>query len=129
MNSSNGMSFEYTATAYPPVKTGKLKALAVTSTKHSFVAPEVPTMTEAGLPGYEMSSWQARFAPAGTPKEIVARLHSETARALKTPEVAKRIQELGLDAGGMPPEEPAALIRRDIPRLGKIVRDSGAKVD
>ncbi|MBI3374828.1 MAG: tripartite tricarboxylate transporter substrate binding protein [Betaproteobacteria bacterium] len=123
------MSFENMTTAYPPVKNGRLKALAVTTLKRSFVAPEVPTMAEAGLPGYEISSWQALFAPAGTRKDIVARLYSEVVKALKAPDVAKRIQELGLDAGGMPPEELAALIRNDIPRLGKIVRDSGAKVD
>jgi tripartite-type tricarboxylate transporter receptor subunit TctC len=69
------------------------------------------------------------FAPAGTPKDIVARLYAETAKALKAPDVAKRLQDLGLDAGGMPPEELAALIRDEIPRLGKIVRESGAKVD
>jgi tripartite-type tricarboxylate transporter receptor subunit TctC len=63
------------------------------------------------------------------PKEIIARLHAETARALKAPDIAKRLEDLGLDAGGMAPEELAALIRRDIPRLGKVVRDSGAKID
>ena len=123
------MSFENMTTAYPPVKGGKLKALAVTSSKRSFVAPEVPTMAEAGLPGYDISSWQAMFAPAGLPKEIHARLYAETAKALKAPDVVKRLQELGLEAGGMPPEELAALIRADIPKLGKVVRDSGAKVD
>jgi tripartite-type tricarboxylate transporter receptor subunit TctC len=123
------MSFENITTAYPTAKSGKLKALAVTSSKRSFMAPDVPTMAEAGLPGYDISSWQALFAPAGTPRDIVARLHAEATKALKAPDVAKRIQELGLDAGGMPPEELAALIRSDIPRLGKIVRDSGAIVD
>jgi tripartite-type tricarboxylate transporter receptor subunit TctC len=123
------MSFENLTTAFPPAKSGKLKALAVTTAKRSFVAPDVPTMAEAGLAGYEISSWQAMFAPAGTPKDIVARLYAETAKALKAPDVVKRLQDLGLDAGGMPPEELAALIRSDIPRLGKIVRDSGARVD
>jgi tripartite-type tricarboxylate transporter receptor subunit TctC len=123
------MSFENITTAYPPVKQGRLKALAVTTRKRSFVAPDVPTMEEAGLPGYDITSWQALFAPAGTPKEIIARLHAETAKALKAPDVAKRLEELGLDAGGITPEELAAIIRSDIPRLGKIVRDSGAKVD
>jgi tripartite-type tricarboxylate transporter receptor subunit TctC len=123
------MSFENITTAYPPVKQGRLKALAVTTQKRSFVAPDVPTMQEAGLAGYDITSWQALFAPAGTPKEIIARLHAETAKALKSPDVAKRLEDLGLDAGGMPPEELGALIRVDIPRLGKVVRDSGAKVD
>jgi tripartite-type tricarboxylate transporter receptor subunit TctC len=123
------MSFENMTTAYPPAKGGKLKALAVTTSKRSFVAPDVPTMAESGLAGYEISSWQAMFAPAGVPREIIARLYAETAKALKSPDVAKRLQELGLDAGGMPPEELGALIRSEIPRLGKIVRDSGAKID
>ena len=123
------MSFENLTTAYPPAKSGKLKALAVTSAKRSFVAPDVPTMQEAGLAGYNISSWQAMFAPAGLPKEIQERLYAETAKALRSAEVLQRLQDLGLDAGGMRPEELAALIRADIPRLGKIVRDSGAKGD
>ena len=123
------MSFENLTTAYPPAKQGRLKALAVTSAKRSFLAPEVPTMQEAGLAGYDISSWQAMFAPAGLPKDIHERIYAETVKALRAPDVAKRMQDLGLDAGGMPPEELAATIRNDIPRLGKIVRDSGAKVD
>ncbi|MSQ62233.1 MAG: tripartite tricarboxylate transporter substrate binding protein [Betaproteobacteria bacterium] len=123
------MSFENITTAYPPVKQGRLKALAVTTQKRSFVAPDVPTMQEAGLAGYDITSWQALFAPAGVPKEIIARLHAETAKALKAPDVAKRLEDLGLDAGGMSPEELGALVRSDIPRLGKVVRDSGARID
>lgn len=123
------MSFENMTTAFPPAKAGKLKALAVTSGKRSFAAPDVPTMQEAGLAGYDISSWQAMFAPAGLPKDIHERLYAETAKALRSPDVAKRLQDLGLDAGGMRPEELAALIQADIPKLGKIVRDSGAKVD
>lgn len=123
------MSFENLTTAYPPAKQGKLKALAVTSAKRSFLAPEVPTMQEAGLAGYDISSWQALFAPAGLPKDILERLYAETAKALKAPDVAKRLQDLGLDAGGMRPEELTAQIRADIPKLAKVVKDSGAKVD
>ena len=123
------LSFENITTAYPQVKAGKLKALAVTSSKRSFVAPEVPTMAEAGLAGYDISSWQAMYAPGGTPKEIVARLHAETAKILRAPENAKKLQDLGLEPGGMAPEELTALMRAEIPRLGKVVRASGAKVD
>ncbi len=123
------MSFENITTAYPPVAQGRLKALAVTTGKRSFVAPDVPTMAEAGLAGYDITSWQALFAPAGVPKEIITRLHAETAKALKAPDVAKRLQDLGLDAGGIAPEELSAIIRSDIPRLGKVVRDSGARID
>ena len=86
-------------------------------------------MAEAGLAGYDISSWQALFAPAGVPKAIVDRLYTEAAKALRAPDVTNRLQELGLDGGGMPPQELAALIRSEIPKLGKVVRDSGAKVD
>jgi tripartite-type tricarboxylate transporter receptor subunit TctC len=123
------MSFENLTTAYPPAKQGKLKALAVTSAKRSFLAPDVPTLAEAGLAGYDISSWQAMFAPAGLPKDIHERIYAETAKALKAPDVAKRLQDLGLDAGGMRPEELSALIKADIPKLAKVVKDSGAKVD
>jgi tripartite-type tricarboxylate transporter receptor subunit TctC len=123
------MSFENLTTAYPPVKQGRLKALAVTTAKRSFIAPDVPTLQEAGLSGYDITSWQALFAPAGVPKEIIARLHAETAKALKAPDIAKKLEDLGLDAGGMTPEELGALVRSDIPRLGKVVHDSGAKID
>src|SRR4051812_19314210 len=77
-----GLSFENITTAYPPAKAGRLKALAVTSAKRSFVAPEVPTLAESGLAGYDISSWQAMFAPAGTPKDIVTRLHGEVVKIL-----------------------------------------------
>jgi tripartite-type tricarboxylate transporter receptor subunit TctC len=123
------LSFENITTAYPQVKGGRLKALAVTSSKRSFVAPDVPTMAEAGLSGYDLSSWQAMYAPAGTPREIVARLHAETAKILRSLENQKKLSELGLDAGGMSPDELLAVMRTDIPRLGKVVRESGAKVD
>jgi len=123
------LSFENITTAYPPAKAGRLKSLAVTSSKRSFVAPDVPTMAEAGLAGYDISSWQAMYAPAGTPREIVARLHAETAKVLRAPENQKKLSDLGLDAGGMSPDELLALMRSDIPRLGKVVRESGAKVD
>ena len=123
------MSFENITTAYPPAKAGKLKPLAVTTSKRSFAAPEVPTMQEAGLAGYDISSWQAMFAPAGLPKEIQERIYAETVKALRSPDVAKKLHDLGLDPGGMRPEELSALIRAEIPKLGKIVRDSGAKVD
>jgi tripartite-type tricarboxylate transporter receptor subunit TctC len=123
------LSFENITTAYPQVKGGRLKALAVTSSKRSFVAPEVPTMAEAGLTGYDISSWQGMYAPAGTPREVVSRLHAETVKLLRSPENQRKLSELGLEAGGMAPEALAALMRSDIPRLGKVVRESGAKVD
>ena len=124
-----GISFENITTAYPPAKAGRLKALAVTSAKRSFVAPEVPTLAESGLADFDISSWQAMFAPAGTPAEIVARLHDEVVKVLRTPENRKKLMDVGLDPGGMPPAELAALSREQIPSLGRIVRQSGARID
>lgn len=117
------------ATALPHMKAGKLRALAVTTATRSAAAPDVPTFAESGLPGYELSSWQAVFAPAGTPPAIIERLHTEMARILKTPEMQKRFSELGLDPSGMPPQELAAMVKADVPRLGKVVKDSGARAD
>jgi tripartite-type tricarboxylate transporter receptor subunit TctC len=111
------------------IKAGKLRALAVTTAQRSSVAPDVPTMAESGLAGYELSSWQAVFAPAGTPKPIIDRLYTEIGKILKMPDVVKRLNDLGLDISGMPPAELAALIKADVPRLGKVVKDSGAKAD
>lgn len=117
------------ATALPHIKSGRLRALAVTTTQRSGVAPDVPTMAEQGLAGYELSSWQAVFAPAGTPPAIVERLFTEIAKILKMPDVSKRLGDLGLDLSGMPPAQLAALVRSDVPRLGKVVKDSGAKAE
>ncbi len=117
------------ASAIPHMKAGKLRALAVTTAARSAVAPDVPTLAESGLPGYEISSWQALFAPAGTPPAIIERLYTEITGIMKTPEMQKRFFDLGLDPSGMSPQDLTALIKADVPRLGKVVRDSGARAD
>jgi len=123
------VAFDNIATAVQHMNAGKLRALAVTSATRSVVAPDVPTMAESGLAGYDISSWQAMFAPAGTPAPIVERLYTETARILKTPEIQKRFADLGLNIVETTPAQLAALIKADVPRLGKIVKESGAKAD
>jgi len=123
------VAFDNIASAIPHMKAGKLRALAVTTAKRSGVAPDVPTFAESGFPAYELSSWQAVFAPAGTPKPIIDRLYSEISKILKMPDIQKRLNELGLDLSGMAPDELAALVKADVPRLGKIVKESGAKAD
>ena len=120
------VAFDNITTVIQHIKAGKVRALAVTTATRSGVAPEVPTMAESGLAGYELSSWQAVFAPAGTPKPIIERLYTEIGKILKMPDVVKRLNDLGLDISGMPPAELAALIKADVPRLGKVVKDSGA---
>jgi tripartite-type tricarboxylate transporter receptor subunit TctC len=123
------VAFDNIATAIQHVNAGKLRALAVTSATRSVVAPDVPTMAEAGLAGYDISSWQAVFAPAGTPAPIVERLYTEIARILKTPDIQKRFSDLGLNVSEMTPAQLSALIKSDVPRLGKIVKDTGARAD
>ena len=123
------VAFDNIATAVQHVNAGKLRALAVTSATRSVVSPDVPTMAESGLPGYDISSWQAVFAPAGTPAPIVERLYTEIARILKTPDIQKRLSDLGLNVSEMTPAQLTALIKTDVPRLGKIVKDTGARAD
>lgn len=123
------VAFDNIATAIQHINAGKLRALAVTSATRSVVAPDVPTMAESGLAGYDISSWQAVFAPAGTPAPIVERLYTEIARILKTPDIQKRFTDLGLNVSEMTPAQLSALIKSDVPRLGKIVKDTGARAD
>ena len=123
------VSFENITTAIPHVRSGRLKALAVTTAKRSAVAPEVPSMQEAGLAGYEISSWQAMFAPAGTPAAVVERLNQEVVKILNMPENAQKLADVGLVPGRLKPDELRAMIAEEIPRLGKVVKASGAVVD
>ena len=123
------VAFDNIATAVQHVNAGKLRALAVTSATRSIVSPDVPTMAEAGLAGYDISSWQAVFAPAGTPAPIVERLYTEIARILKTPDIQKRLSDLGLNVSEMTPSQLTAVIKADVPRLGKIVKETGARAD
>ena len=111
------------------IKQGKVRALAVTSARRVDDLPDVPTINEAGYKGFDAVTWFGLLAPAGTPNDVVARLNAEFNKALKQPELAKRLGDEGADPAGGTPEQFAALIRDEIPRWGKIVKDSGAKVD
>ena len=115
--------------AMPHVQTARLRALAVTTAKRSRGAPEVPTIAESGLPGYDLSSWNGFLAPAGTPREIITRLRDETVRALQIADVSKRLVAIGADPMGNTPEEFAAMIRADLVRMAKLVKESGARAD
>jgi tripartite-type tricarboxylate transporter receptor subunit TctC len=105
------MMFDNMPSSLPLVREGKLRALGVTSQKRSPAAPEIPTIAEAGLPGFEAVSWFAVFAPSGTPKPIVDKLQTEISRILKMPDVAKRLNDIGLDPVGSTAEELAAADR------------------
>ena len=111
------------------IRQGKVRALAVTSAKRVDDLPEVPTINESGYKGFDAVTWFGLLAPAGTPRDVIARLNAEFNKALKQSELAKRLGDEGADPAGGTPEQFAALIKDEIPRWGKVVRDSGAKVD
>ncbi|HEX2009803.1 MAG TPA: tripartite tricarboxylate transporter substrate binding protein [Roseateles sp.] len=122
--------FDQMTAALPLLQSGKLKLLAVTTGKRIALSPNTPTMVEAGVPGFEMSSWQAVFAPRGTPKPIVQKLSAEIAKALKQPDVhAKLHEQMGMEIVAGSPEELAALMGKEIPRWAALVKKSGATVN
>jgi len=123
------MTFDNITTALPLAKAGKLRALAVTTAKRSSVAPEVPTLAESGLPGFEVGSWQGVFAPAGTPPEIVKRLNAEIVKALNMPDVREKLSGLGAEIVADSPEEFSALVKAEVAKWADVVKKSGAKVD
>ena len=115
--------------ALPHVKDGKLRALAVTSRKRSPAAPELPTIDEAALPGFEAITWHGVVAPAGTPAAIIARLNREIVAILHLPEVVERLSGQGAEALGSTPEEFASYIKSESVKWAKVVRESGAKAE
>jgi tripartite-type tricarboxylate transporter receptor subunit TctC len=123
------MTFDNITTAWPLAKAGKLRALAVTTAKRSAVAPDVPTLAEAGLPGFEVGSWQGVFAPAGTPPEIVKRLNVEIVKILNMPDVKEKLIGLGAEPVGNSSEEFSAMVKAEVVKWADVVRKSGAKVD
>ena len=121
------MMFDNMPSSLPLVKEGKLRALGVTSAQRSAAAPDIPTIAEQGLPGFEAVSWFALFAPAGTPRPFIDRLQGEVKKILASPDVARKLAEAGLDAVGSTPDELAAYQRAEIAKWAKVVKDSGAK--
>ena len=115
--------------ALPLVKAGKLRPLAVTTRTRSPLLPEVPTVQESGLPGYETVAWFGILAPAATPKEIVTRLSAEIAKIVRTPEMRERLLSLGAEPVGSTPEEFSAVIARDIAKWTPLAKTVGIKVD
>ena len=121
--------FETGPGALPHVKTGKLKAIAVGASTRSSAAPEVPTVAESGLPGFEAVAWICMAAPAGTPQPIVNKLRGDIVKVLAMPDVKEKFIALGADPVGNTPEEFSAYLKTEIAKWGKVVKDSGAKVD
>ena len=110
--------------ALGPIKTGQLKVLAVAGGRRSVALPDVPTVAESGMPGFDISSWHGFFAPAGTPRETIVRLQREVARAVQLPDVRQRVESTGNEVVGSTPEEFDAKFRADVARFKKIVADA-----
>jgi tripartite-type tricarboxylate transporter receptor subunit TctC len=115
--------------AAPHVKAGKLRALAVIAPQRLPALPDVPTVAEAGLPGFEVTTWYGILAPAGTPRPIVARLNAELVKVMQSPEMKQRLSGLGTDAVTSTPEEFAAYIQAEIAKWGDVIRKAGLKAD
>ena len=123
------VGFATMPSALPHVKAAKLRALAVTTSTRSASAPEVPTVAEAGLPGYEASTWYCLLAPAGISKEIVARLHDDTLKALANADVKNRIAAAGYEIVTTTPDELAAYLKSEIDKWGRVVKTIGIRAD
>jgi tripartite-type tricarboxylate transporter receptor subunit TctC len=113
----------------PQARAGKIRALAVSSAKRAAAAPEVPTLAEAGVPGFEAVSWFGLVAPAATPQPIVQALWAETARILKLPDINRRISELGAEPVGSTPQQYAAFIQSEIVKWRKVIKDAGVRLE
>ena len=121
--------FENIVTILPLARSGKLRALGVTTTARSSAAPEIPTMAEAGVPGYDANAWFGFFVPAGTPQPAINRLNAEIVKIVKLPETRERFLTLGAEPVGSTPAEFGAFFRNEVAKWGKVVKSSGARVD
>ena len=123
------MMFDSLPTTVQQIKSGKMKGLAITSVKRSPLLPDLPTVAEAGVPGYEADLWLGLVAPAGTPAAIINRLHDETVKILQRPDVRASFIQQGTEPIGSTPAQFAAMLKTDVERWGKVVKFSGAKVE
>ena len=123
------MMFDIITTSLQHIRSGKLKGLAVTSPKRSSLAPELPTMIEAGLPGFEVTGWYMMLAPGGTPRDIVALLNAEVNRAIRDPDVVAKLGTQGVEFTGGTPAEAEAFLRAEMLRWGNLAKATGMKAD
>ncbi|MEO8544137.1 MAG: tripartite tricarboxylate transporter substrate binding protein [Burkholderiaceae bacterium] len=123
------MMFDTTSSAMGQIKAGKLRPLAVTTATRSSELPQVPTLAEAGVPGFEMSTWYALFVTAGTPADVQAKLQLELARVLKLPEVQAKLKALGGEPGAISAEQFAQMNRQEFDRFGTLIKQAGIKLE
>jgi len=123
------MTFEALLSTLPHVKAGKLKAIAVTTSTRSSLLPNVPTIAEAGLKGYDANNWYGFLAPARTPQPVIDKLNREMVKVLALPEVKEKLAGVGAEPVGNSPQEFAAVIRADVAKWKRIVQETGAKAE
>jgi len=123
------LMFDNMSSALPNIKATRVRALAVTTLKRSPLLPQLPTISDAGLRGFDIATWFGIFAPAGAPPDIVARLNGEIVRILHTPEMKERLALLGAEPIGNKPDEFAAFVKAEIPKYAKVIQASGARAD
>ena len=121
--------FDAVVSSLPLVRDNRLRAIGVSGAQRSALLPNVPTLTEQGHPGYDVATWFGIAAPAGTPRPIIERLNMEFTRAIRSPDITKRFADQGVDIVTNSPAEFAAYIKSETERLGKVVKDSGARAD
>ena len=123
------LMFDQILTALPHAHSGRLRGLAVTTANRSPAAPQIPTIAEAALPGYAVTTWHGLLAPAGTPRDIVSRLNGETAKALQNPDIKDRFAAQGVDPVSGTPEQFSALMKSELDKWRKVIAASGTKID
>jgi len=123
------LAIETSGSAAPHIKAGKVRALAVTTGARSPAFPELPTLEESGLKGYDVTTWYAILAPRGTPREITTKLYNAIVKILKTPDMKQRLELFGAEPGGFAPEQFAAFIKSETAKWAKVVKESKATVD
>jgi tripartite-type tricarboxylate transporter receptor subunit TctC len=123
------LAIETSGSAAPHIKAGKVKALAVTTAARSSAFPELPTLAESGLKGYDVTTWYAILAPRGTPPEITTRLYNAIVKILKTPDMKQRLEQFGGEPGGMTPDQFSGFIKSETAKWARVVKESKATVD
>ena len=129
INGQIGLMFDSIVSVMPHIRSGKVKALAISSQKRSSLLPELPTMIEAGVPGYVSDTYFGVFAPAGTPQEIIARLNTELVKIVHAADTKERLLKLGAEPVGSTPEQLATLVRTENTKWAKVIKDAGVKLD